>query len=244
MKPRRQSSGAKAGIYADGMNTPLPRLVLTASLALGVAPVATIGLAGCSTSGNKPAAQRTIDTLDTLQTTLQRGEDTFAALSTHLQTAVSERADHDTLPPNLEPQAWFKAFSKQRQQVLDLRDRLAGDLERFRGQRDAYVNAWEQDLTEISDPALRDLARKRRDRLGERLQDTQSNLAEVDQLLRPYLTRLNDLHRFLANDLTPVGFASLQGPLKSAATDAGVLGDRFDDLGLEVKVLGNDLGRR
>ena len=216
-------------------------------LALTMLLASPIALPGCSAGGGKAgkaAATRTVGSLERVQKTLVSGQTQLYTLSGHVAEAVSPDATDANAPLAIEPPSWFATFTKQRTAARKLSQRLSSDLKRFRTERDAYVAGWESDLSRVTDPELRAMARERRMNLNNRFDEVGNKLSEADQQMGPLLEQLDNLHIYLSNDLTPVGFAAMQSRLEEASQTAAILGDRFDDLAADVEDLAQDVGPR
>lgn len=77
-----------------------------------------------------------------------------------------------------------------------------------------YLAGWQRAQSEIQNPELRDVTGQRRELMTHSFQRIQSAFRDARREVTPFLTRLEDIRRAVANDLTVVGVSAV------AQTDA------------------------
>ena len=204
-------------------------VLLISALLLGVS-IGASGLTGCAST--RPAATKTVRSLDALTATLESGRGQLYDLA----ATLTEPLEHGGVDAK-----WFKRFANARADVADLDADLADELDAFRERRSEYTERWELDLARINDAELRKLARERRARLKVRLDAIGDDLAEAAEQLQPLRKQVDDLHIVLGNDLTREALAGVEGRLGDAAEASARIGDRLDDLAGDTAALAGDL---
>ena len=215
--------------------TPRPRRVLPAAAAAAFAVCASVALPGCGggkavEQGPPPAnASSALASLQSLRGDLSSGQGRLFAMAEILRQATS--------PQDLPLVPWFERYRGQKQSVRDLAVSLRqgyADLQEAEG---VYIARWEQDLSAIRDPELRQQSVDRRAALRDRFGRLRADLDNTKQRFQPLLQKLSDLEVYLKNDLTATGVEQVKGRLGAASADAETLGRkvsadlaRLDDL--------------
>jgi hypothetical protein len=169
-----------------------PKLNRTLIL-VGTTAVAGWLLVGCATKGYQQA-DKTGASIAEFRTEILNGkkaiDDTMTALG-----AVETSAATD-------PRKAYEQFSKS----VDTLDSTANTIKKraqdMREQGKAYFGKWEQELAQVKNPEIQDLAKQRK----AKLQETFDNIKTVAEPLKaqfdPWMSDLKDLQKYLGNDLT------------------------------------------
>lgn len=118
---------------------------------------------------------------------------------------------------NASPNDLRKAYQRYAKDVEAMRndaaamDKHARAMEQRTGE---YLAGWQQAQSEIQNPELRDTSGQRREIIAYSFQRIQGAFREARRDVTPFLTRLEDIRRAAANDLTAVGISTI------AQTDA------------------------
>jgi|GEM_PF-2984943 len=185
------------------------------------------GVSGACASGGKPgnAAATAASTAEL------RSE--VAEARTVLQQLSATLYETDQ-PETLNGGKWFKRFSKQHERVREAGQTLREGETQYAENRRLYLNRWEDDLSSILQPELREASAKRRDVLRADLRRTGDGLEAMTQDFEPLLRTLGDLEAFLVNDLTANAFVKARPQLTTAWENCNALvedsADVLDDL--------------
>lgn len=172
--------------------------------------ISALTLVACATSGYKKAestASKIGQTRAEL-TTASRQIDTTLTSLTSLISADSANAD-----------ALFKAFSNNISAIETQATKVAKTVDSMNAQGAAYFAAWEEDAALFQNPDLKAQADKRRIELKNNYEQINSYLKATGEAYQPFKNNLRDVERFLSNDLTPAGRASISGPLQRITTE-------------------------
>jgi hypothetical protein len=177
-----------------------------------LAAAGTMLLAGCSTPSGYKQADRTGEGIASMRAEVVNGQraidETVLALEQVAATA------------NTNPRKAFGHYSKC---VVNLdataaRIRKRSDEMKARGQ--TYFQQWEQELTQVRNPEIRELAEQQRTNLLASFDTIQQYAESFRAQFDPWLSDLKDLRTYLNNDLSTNGVAAAQG-LFSKTRDAG-----------------------
>ena len=170
---------------------------------------ATVGMA--QAAFNSPAQLR--DDLAAGQAQVDR---TIAAL-----TAVGD-------PDQADLRGAYKSYCTEMDKLGAHAQRLETEAEAMRQARSAYFARWDQRLSEIDNPTIRDAAEQRRARLRAAQDRISADAAAARDAYRPLMSDLKDIRKFLDGDLSK-DTTSVLGPATMKATkDAQSLKERID----------------
>jgi chromosome segregation ATPase len=90
-----------------------------------------------------------------------------------------------------------------------------------------YFSEWEKQENTYTNQTIRDLSEQRRTKLANSYDQVRITSAGITKTYEDYYTDLNEIHSFLANDLTPSGINVLKPVTKKANQDLGHLKKSF-----------------
>lgn len=177
-------------------------------------------IVGCSSTGYKKAegtASKIAQTRTEL-TNASRQIDTTLNSLTSLISADSTNAD-----------ALFKQFSTNITAIETQAAKVRKTVDSMHAQGAAYFAAWEQDSALFQNPDLKAQADKRRLELQNDYAQINAYLKATGEAYQPFDKDLRDVERFLSNDLTPAGRASISAPLQRITTEGRVTQKAIDN---------------
>lgn len=195
------------------------RATSTAIAALALAGV--LAAAGCETDPARQKANKAVGTLtDTkAELTAARGE---------VERATANLAKIEAKPAKLSP-----AFDDYKRSVAAVRRRseiVNARVQDMRLRSAEYSNAWQNETQQISSPELRDVARARNERVSAQYQKVDASAQAVRAAYGPFLTQLDDVERYLANDLTYTGIDAAAPMFDTVRSSADELLRQIDKL--------------
>ena len=93
----------------------------------------------------------------------------------------------------------------------------------MRASRDDYFGKWEEKVTEIDNPTIRQSAEARRKRLRDAHERIITTSGEARDAYQPFMKDLQDIKKFLASDLSKGGIADLKDAAKKVQADGVVV---------------------
>lgn len=177
-------------------------------------------IVGCSSTGYKKAegTASKITQSRTELTNASRQIDTTLNSLTSLISADSTNAD-----------VLFKQFSTNITAIETQAAKVRKTIDSMNTQGAAYFAAWEQDSALFQNPDLKAQADKRRIELQKDYAQINAYLEATGEAYRPFDKNLRDVERFLSNDLTPAGRASISAPLQRITTEGRVTQKAIDN---------------
>jgi hypothetical protein len=193
---------------------------------------AAVLITACKTAGYKQADKTGAGIAsfrDQIVKTKQAVDSTLTALDKiALSAATDPRPAYDD---------YVKQVANLESQSTKLRK--TGQDMRTRGQ--AYFAQWEQELAQVKDQDIRELAAGRKAKLQESFDKIREYTEPLKEKFDPWLASLKDLQSYLANDLTIKGIAAAKKPFAKAKSQGADVQKAMDGLIEELNELGATL---
>jgi len=184
----------------------------SASLAAATAAVALLCNAGSTTSGYQQA-DKTGAGIAEYRNEIVNGKKAIDATMQSL-SAIAASANSD-------PRKAFQTFSKNvahlESTAADVRKRG----ESMRAEGADYFKRWEEQLTQVNSPEIRQLAADRKAKLQEAFNSIRQHSEPLKAQFEPWMSHLKDLQKYLGNDLTIAGVDAAKS-LFAKATQGGL----------------------
>ena len=185
-------------------------------------------LQGCKTSGYQQA-DKTGEGIANFRQEVLNGKKAIDDTMTSLD-AVAASATTD-------PRAAFEKYSKSVANLESTSNKIKKRAEDMRGQGKAYFDQWEQQLAQVKNPEIQQLAKDRK----AKLQETFDNIKTVAEPLKtqfdPWMSDLKDLQTYLANDLTITGIDAAKPLFAKAQTGGTSVQKSMDALVAELNTI-------
>ena len=199
------------------MNSFLRVVAVTCGMAAGVL------LTGCSSSdsgGRTAEGKKAVVSLKDTRQELVRAK-----------TEVNDATNAlDKLAAGGNPEQAFKQYTAALKDVEAAGQRAGARAKAMRENARAYVAKWEKEMDQISSAELKAGAAERRQRVKQNFDDITAAGRSVRDAYTPFLKSLQDIHKVLANDLTPDGINAAKGAIAKAKSDGGTVNERIDIL--------------
>jgi len=207
------------------MNT--KRLIKTV-LVIALASPASWLLQGCKTSGYQQA-DKTGEGIASFREEILNGkkaiDDTVKSLD-----AVAASATTD-------PRAAFEQYSKSVSNLESTANKIRKRAEDMRAQGKAYFDQWEQQLAQVKNPEIQQLAKDRKAKLKEAFDNIKTVAEPLKAQFDPWMSDLKDLHTYLANDLTITGIDAAKPLFTKAQTGGASVQKSMDALVAELNTI-------
>jgi hypothetical protein len=182
-------------------------------------------LVGCASSGYKQA-DKTGAGIAEFRTAIVDGKKAIDATMVSLGK-IAETADTDPRPA-------FEQFTKDLANLDKTSARVKSCSQKVQDQGEAYFKQWEQQLSEVSNKDIRDLAAKRKAKLQETFANIRQAATPLREQFNPWMSDLKDLQKYLSNDLTVSGVSTAKKLFASAAKNGAEVQKSMDALIAEL----------
>jgi len=194
----------------------VPESVITAFLSFALAFASV--LAGATESTFKQSAElgkRTAKTSEDLDKYVAQLDKTEQALSS-LSNAEGEGL-----------KALYESFSKEVKRLVEAEERATSDIDEMKSQGAKYFSSWDDSISEISDPELKQASIERRSKVMKDHDELAATLSDIGRQLQPFMSNLEDLQSFLGADLSPANVGKAGGRIQKSHADAEALKDKI-----------------
>lgn len=179
--------------------------------------VAYIG--GCATTGPKLAEKATSSMRDT-KDELVLTKDQVKATMTSLNTLVGQ--------PGTDLGTQYKQFVRAVKNTEKRATGLRKQTERMNAQSGSYFDTWQTELETIQNPDIRKRSEERRAKAFDSYKKIDTAMQAANESLVPFISDLQDIQRYLANDLTAQGIAAISDVVKKTGTNAETVEKQLD----------------
>lgn len=183
-------------------------------------------IAGCSTTAGYKQADKTgagiADYRDEVVAVKKAVDQTLKSI------------DQIELTANTDPRKAFEKFTKDLA-VLDLaaaRAEKSGQEMKAKG--DAYFMNWEQQLAEVKNPQIKQLAEQRKAKLWDAFNNIKTVAEPLKAQFDPWLSDVKDLQKYLSNDLTIAGVDAAKSQFVKTQADGHEVEKSMDALVAEL----------
>jgi hypothetical protein len=155
----------------------------------------------------------------------QEVDKTMAALGKILQTADSD------------PRKAYKEFEKAVPRVESAAQKAKKRSEDMKARGKAYFEQWEKELASMNDPQIRELADQRKAKLQATFDAIGAVMSPAKEQFNTWLAGLQDLQRYLANDLTIGGINEARPLIEKTLTSGQHVKKTLDQIVAELNTV-------
>jgi hypothetical protein len=207
------------------MKTKCVQLVLLAATTIAAAILVT----GCGTTSGYKQADKTGAGIAEFRDEIVKGkiaiDNTMNALDQIAATA------------NTDPRKAFEAYSKAVESLESCANKVRKRGQDMREQGQAYFKQWEEQLTQVKNQEIRNLAEQRRTKLQETFDSIRKYTEPLKAQFDPWMSDLQDLQKYLSNDLTIAGVDAAKGLFAKTRADGVEVQTSMDGLVAELNTI-------
>jgi len=119
----------------------------------------------------------------------------------------------------------FKDKVKETEDTAANAKEKAADM-RARGRE--YVNQWEDNMSQVTDPAMRQNMTARQEAVRANFSSIRSAMRDAADAYTPYMAHLKDIETALALDMTPAGIKTVQPTMAKATAEGATLKEKIN----------------
>ena len=184
-------------------------------------------LSGCASTGTDKAAY-TATAMREVQTELGKGvQDVDAVVQSMNQLAEAGG--------NMSQE--YQAYSRAVDTMEDQAERIRGLRTDMEAREAAFMQDWDNRLTQIRDADLRQRASERRDQAVQRFDELGTKADAARDVFQPWMQSLTDIRTYLQNDLNPTGVESLSDVFDSVNDGAEEIKEQVQGLVSELDTM-------
>ena len=138
---------------------------------------------------------------------------------------------------NTNPREAFKQYSKSLANLESTAAEAKKHAADVKAQGQAYFANWEKQLAELKNPEIRNLAVQQKAKLQAAFDSIKTVSAPLKAQFDPWLSDLQDLQKYLSNDLTISGVAAAKGMFAKTQTEGFEVQKSMDALVAELNTV-------
>jgi hypothetical protein len=190
-----------------------PRSPTASSASSSTAKPGTASAAASSSSAAAPARQTvaTANGLEQFRANLAQGDQQID----RTLASLAEVTD----PNQQDLRGAFDRYCDNLARMREQSDVVHREADEMRASRDQYFAKWEQRVTEIDNPTIRASAEARRKRLRDAHEQIVTASSEAKDAYVPFMKDLEDIRKYLANDLSKSAIGDLGDAVKKVQAD-------------------------
>lgn len=153
-------------------------------------------ISGCATT-NMDRAEKTTASMEVVEKNINQ---------ISVQLSATEAALENLLTANQsELGEAFEVYKENVDKVIRLRQQLRTNTNRMRANGNEYFTEWEIEGETYQNPELRQVSTQRREELSNTFDQISEKSGEISRDLQAYISDVEEIESYLANDLTPKG---------------------------------------
>lgn len=122
----------------------------------------------------------------------------------------------------------YKQFVREVKNTDKRATRLRKQTERMNTQSGSYFDTWQTELETIQNPDIRKRSEERRAKAFDSYKKIDTAMQGANESLVPFISDLQDIQRYLGNDLTAQGIAAISDVVKETNTNAETVEKKLD----------------
>jgi hypothetical protein len=136
-----------------------------------------------------------------------------------------------------DPRKAFEQYSKSVANLESTANKVRKRSQDMQAQGKAYFAQWEQQLAQVKNPEIQQLAAQRKAKLNEAFDSIKTVAEPLKAKFDPWMSDLKDLRTYLSNDLTVSGVDAAKGLFKKTKTEGMEVQQSMDALIAELNTI-------
>jgi hypothetical protein len=138
---------------------------------------------------------------------------------------------------NTDPRKAYEQYKKDVANLESTAAKIRSRAQAMQASGQAYFAQWQQELSQVSNPDVRELAEKRKAKLQEAFDTIAETAKPLKEQFDPWMTDLKDLQLYLSNDLTVAGVNSAKSMFKKTAKKGVTVQESMDAVLAELNTI-------
>lgn len=189
-------------------------------------------LTGCQSDGRVPAQ---VGAVSSVNETRQQ----FAKGAAQVDEMIAATQAMSEVPTDLSKE--FAQFNKELAETQKMAANAAARTADMRGRAAAYVERWQADMQQVSNPELRSAATRRAAAVKARYDDIKAAATSTREAYQPFVNELTDLQAYLSHDLTAEGVRAARPIFDEAIGRGQTLRQALDALNKEFAAVAREM---
>lgn len=175
----------------------------------------------CSTTG----LQRS----ENVQSSMESVDNDIKSIVVQLD-AINSSLDELTKPGQADLKKAFDLFSDNASKIKNMEEDFSKNATRMENSIKTYLEEWDKDSQQYDNPDIQRRSDERREALGETYDNIAENNVGVKDAFQEYVSDINEIERFLSNDLTSDGINSIESISEEVVENGSNLKNELQNL--------------
>ncbi len=178
-------------------------------------------VSACSTTG----LQRSAD----VQSTMETVDNDIKRIIVQID-AINNSLDELTKPGQADLKRAFDLFSDNADRIKNMERDFSKNADKMEESGKAYFDAWDSDSEQYDNPEIQQRSDERRAELARTYDKIAENNMGVKEAFQAYVSDINEIERFLSNDLTRDGINSISSISDNVVNNGATLRNELQNL--------------
>jgi DNA repair exonuclease SbcCD ATPase subunit len=186
-------------------------------------------MTGCGTTSGYKQADKTGAGIAEFRDEIVKGKTAIDNTMTAL--------DQVAATANTDPRKAFEEYSKAVENLESCANKVRRRGQEMKEQGHAYFKQWEEQMGQVKNPEIRNLAEQRKAKLQEAFDSIRKYTEPLKAQFNSWLSDLEDLQKYLSNDLTIAGVDAAKGQFAKTRADGVEVQKSMDGLVAELNTI-------
>lgn len=177
---------------------------------------------GCASSSG-------LERSESIQTSLDRVDEDVERITSQINS-VNSALSELTRQGQGDIRGSYNRFSEEVSELREMESELESNTEAMESDAENYFEGWSKSADEYENAELQRRSEERRNSLSQRYERISQNSQTVKEILRSYVSDVNEIESYLSNDLTSQGINSIAGIADDAVNEGEQLKNELNTL--------------
>lgn len=184
--------------------------------------IASFALSGCASSSG-------LERSEAIQTSMDRVDEDVERIISQVNS-VNSALNELTRQGQGDIRGAYDRFAEQVSQLRDMESEFENNTNRMESNAENYFEGWSRSDDQYENPEIQRRSEERRNQISQRYERVSQNSATVKEVLRSYVTDVNEIESYLSNDLTSQGINSIASISNDAVNEGEQLKNELNSL--------------
>ncbi|MFO7874719.1 MAG: DUF2959 family protein [Bacteroidales bacterium] len=190
-------------------------------ISLAIVITAVVGMTGCATTGMERSAKAT--------TSMTEMDSNIKLLLVQLD-ATGASLRELVKPDNSDSEKAFRLFTENASEMGQMEKSFTNHTDEMNASGKDYFEEWQKEGDKYKNPRIQQLSEQRRLELSRIYGEIATNSIGVKEGLNSYVSDLEEIQKYLSNDLTPKGIESIEPLAGEVAAKGSGLKYEIEDI--------------
>lgn len=203
----------------------MKKLIINTRTVLLLCLAIVFAVAACSTTGSTTGMERS----EKVQSSLETVDNDITAIVVQLD-AIGASLDELTKPGQADLKQAFDLFSENTSEIKKMQQDFSEHATEMEANGKTYFEEWEKNNQNYDNTEIQNRSEERRATLSQTFDRITQNNVGVKEAFQEYVSDINEIERFLSNDLTSEGIESISSTTNKVVNNGSHLKNELQNL--------------